>query len=145
MKRPPRGSLFLSEVCGQWEQALDFEDPGPELIVARLGMVLAANAPAWEKLLLPIRLGAGGPLGKTSQGWGMQWWSWIHIDDVVHGLLHLLDTNQAGCFNFSSPEPLRQRDFAQQIATPPQPPKPHPHAPLLRCVWRWGDSPMSSS
>ena len=60
---------------------------------------------------LPGQLGLGGPLGG-----GQQWWSWIHLEDVVAGLTWILEHPQLeGPFNLTSPQPVRQIDFARQL------------------------------
>ena len=38
-----------------------------------------------------VRLGVGGPLGS-----GRQWWSWIHRDDAVGVIIHLLGSDYNG-------------------------------------------------
>lgn len=112
----PAGGLFLSEVCQRWEaaarEALARPAP-PRLVILRLGLVLAADAPAWEKLVQPIRLGAGGPLGS-----GRQWWAWIDADDLARAALFLLRHEAArDAFNLTSPEPVRQKDLVERAAT----------------------------
>lgn len=111
----PPGRLFLSEVCARWEaaaaEALAAPAP-PRLVVLRIGLVLAADAPAWAKLVGPIRLGVGGPLGG-----GRQWWAWIDAEDLSRAALHLLARDDArGAFNLTAPEPVRQGDLVAQAA-----------------------------
>jgi uncharacterized protein (TIGR01777 family) len=62
-------------------------------------------------IALPFRLWLGGPLGS-----GRQWFSWIHLDDVV-GLyrLAIADSGAEGPINLAAPEPCRQRDFAKAL------------------------------
>jgi hypothetical protein len=48
-------------------------------------------------------------------GSGKQWWSWIHRDDVVGAILHLLAGGHGGAFNIVAPDPSRQRDFARAL------------------------------
>lgn len=111
----PPGRLFLSEVCQRWEEAARealAQAPPPRLVLLRTGLVLAADAPAWEKLVQPIRFGAGGPLGS-----GRQWWAWIDADDLARAALFLLRRDDAeGAFNLTSPEPVRQRDLVERAA-----------------------------
>ena len=72
-------------------------------------MVLATEGGALEQLLLPFRLGAGGPLAG-----GKQWFPWIAFDDVLSALYHLLLTESlSGPVNTVAPELVRQRDFAK--------------------------------
>jgi len=63
-------------------------------------------------MLLPIKLGLGGPLGG-----GAQWLSWIHVDDVIGGIAHLCRVGDAGVFNFTAPESLSQAQFSRVAAT----------------------------
>jgi uncharacterized protein (TIGR01777 family) len=112
----PSGSLFLSEVCRRWEaeaaRATQL-DRAPRLAIARFGVVLGAGAPAWEKLLLPIRLGVGGRLGS-----GRQWMPWVDLDDVARAVVRLVsDERCTGAYNVSAPEPVRQVDLVRQVAS----------------------------
>lgn len=63
-------------------------------------------------LLLPFRWFAGGRLGS-----GQQWWPWIHIDDYVGRVLHLISQNNAvGVYNVVAPEPSRMEEFGKVLA-----------------------------
>jgi uncharacterized protein (TIGR01777 family) len=112
----PRGRSFLADVCQAWEDeartALK-QDAPPRLVIARIGLVLAQDAPAWSQMLLPIKLGLGGKLGP-----GTQWWAWIDADDLARALLDLAAAPDAdGVFNLTAPEPVRQLDLTRQAAT----------------------------
>ncbi len=110
----PAGHLFLSEVCSAWERpALELAADGKvRAAIMRFAMVVAEEAPAWERLLQPIRYGLGGKLGS-----GQQWWSWMTIADLTAATLFLLEHPQAqGPFNFCAPEPARQIDITRAIA-----------------------------
>lgn len=110
-----RGGGYLAAVCERWEQAAT-SAKRPEqtrLILARLGLVLADDAMAWKQMLLPIKLGVGGPLGS-----GQQWWSWIDADDAARAFLFLAGEPTAeGVYNLTTADPVRQGDLAREIAT----------------------------
>ena len=103
------GEGFTSEVCQAWEQeALPVEPLGVRLVRLRTGLVLAKAGGPLAEMLTPFRLGAGGPLGS-----GRQWWSWIHREDLVGLIVHLLDSDYRGAANGTAPEPVRQKEFAR--------------------------------
>lgn len=112
----PRGRSFLADVCQAWEDEARTAlaaTPPPRLVIARIGLVLAQDAPAWSQMLLPIKLGLGGKLGP-----GTQWWAWIDADDLARALLELAAAPDAdGVFNLTAPEPVRQVDLTRQAAT----------------------------
>jgi hypothetical protein len=59
----------------------------------------------------PFRFGVGGRIGS-----GDQWMSWIHINDLVAAILFALgDANVFGPVNLVSPNPVRNREFAQAL------------------------------
>ena len=73
----PAGRDFLARLCADWEaEAQPVAVRGCRLAVLRSAVVLARDAGALPKMVLPFRFFAGGPLGS-----GRQWLSWIHIDD----------------------------------------------------------------
>jgi uncharacterized protein (TIGR01777 family) len=62
-------------------------------------------------MLLPFRLGIGGPLGS-----GAQWMSWITLADTVGALRHALATpTLSGPVNYVAPNPVRNREFAAAL------------------------------
>ncbi|PKF51861.1 epimerase, partial [Enterovibrio nigricans] len=76
------------------------------------GIVLSKDGGALKKMLLPYQLGLCGPMGK-----GKQYFPWIHIDDMVGGILHLLYTKDAhGPFNLTAPNPVTNKVFSQVLA-----------------------------
>ena len=106
------GRDFLADVCVQWERTAQQEVHGARLAICRLGVVLAKDAPAWNKMILPIRLGVGGPLGS-----GEQWMAWVDADDAANAFVFMLkDLRAEGVFNVVSPEPIRQKELAQRTA-----------------------------
>jgi hypothetical protein len=106
------GGGFLAEVTRQWEAAAREGEAFARLAILRFGVVLAAeNGGALAKMMMPFRFGAGGPVGN-----GRQWMSWIDRDDVVRMILWALDNEAVrGVYNATSPEPVRNRDFARAL------------------------------
>jgi uncharacterized protein (TIGR01777 family) len=104
------GDMFLSEVCQSWESAVG--DVSARVVVLRIGLVLAADAPAWQKMLSPIKWGVGGALGS-----GRQWYAWITADDLARACLFLVDRADAqGPYNLAAPEPIQQLAMTRQCA-----------------------------
>ena len=103
------GSDFLADVCKAWEsEALKVEAHGVRLVLPRIGIVQQTNNGALQKMLLPFRLGIGGPLGS-----GSQYYPWIHMEDTVGLLLFALDrADIVGPLNVVAPDPSTMRDFA---------------------------------
>ena len=76
------GHDFLAEVCVAWEEAaLEARPLGIRVALSRTGVALG-NGGAAAKMLLPFKLGIGGPLAG-----GRQWMPWIHVDDLAALLL----------------------------------------------------------
>ncbi|PHK49286.1 TIGR01777 family oxidoreductase [Staphylococcus edaphicus] len=104
---------FLSEVVYQWERlARQFETLGTRVIIGRFGMVLSNDGGALPMMKLPYDFYVGGKLGS-----GRQWYSWIHIDDLVRAILHTINTDRAqGVFNFTAPIVEHQNMFGYTLA-----------------------------
>ncbi len=106
------GSDFLAQVCQEWEsEAARAESLGIRVVRLRLGLVLGPGGGALHAMLPIFKLGLGGPLGS-----GEQFWSWVHRDDVVGAITYALDRESlSGPVNVTSPQPVRQREFAQTL------------------------------
>jgi len=106
------GTDFLASVCAAWERAADpARDAGIRVAHPRIGIVLAAEGGALAKLLLPFRLGLGGPVGD-----GRQWMSWIARDDLVRLILTTLDDETlAGAVNAVAPHPVTNAEFTRAL------------------------------
>jgi uncharacterized protein (TIGR01777 family) len=103
---------FLADVCLRWEAAArEAEALGTRVALVRTAFVLASDAPVLGLLALPFRLFVGGRLGS-----GRQWFSWIHIDDLVGVYrLALTDPSIGGPINAAAPEPCHQADLAGSL------------------------------
>ena len=107
------GDGFLADLARDWENsAMEFEKSGNRVAIGRLGMALHPQQGALAKLLFPVRLGLGGPIGS-----GQQFWSWIHVDDAAAGFLYLAaNPNCIGVFNLVAPEQTDNRTFSKTLA-----------------------------
>ncbi len=108
----PPGNDFLARVAVDWEASTaPVEEHGVRRVIIRTGIVLTPEGGALARMLLPFRLGLGGPLGS-----GRQWFPWIHIADEV-GAIRFLMENEAtqGPYNLTAPNPVRQREFARAL------------------------------
>jgi uncharacterized protein (TIGR01777 family) len=110
-ERSSAGDDFLARVCRQWEhEAHAVRDLGPRVAILRSGIVLGRDGGAMRPLTTATRAGLGAVVGD-----GVQWWSWIHIDDLVELILYTIDNDVDGIYNATSPFPTRQADFARRL------------------------------
>lgn len=103
---------FLAGLVVEWEEAARVaEEHGVRVVIMRTGLLLDPDGGLLKQLLLPFRLGLGGPLGR-----GDQYMSWIHRDDEVGLILWALDNPSArGVYNATAPHPVTNRTFAKQL------------------------------
>jgi uncharacterized protein (TIGR01777 family) len=110
---PPQ-PVFMSALCQQWERAAaQAAGLGVRVVCFRMGLVLGHGG-ALPPLLLPVRLGLGGRLGT-----GRQWYSWIHVADVVSALAWLWRAEGGTgvqAVNFTAPQAMHQLDFTRAAA-----------------------------
>ena len=122
---------FLSEVTVQWEEEADrFSELGIRVAKVRTGIVLASKGGALEKIVKPIRMGLGAPLGS-----GEQWQSWIHIQDMAAVYLHILVHGLQGVYNAVAPNPVTNRQLTRSIALKLKKPLWLPNTPRIRPTW----------
>jgi len=109
---PPQ-PIFMSQLCREWEEAArGAAAHGVQVACTRFGLVLGHGG-ALPSMLLPIKLGAGGPLGG-----GRQHLSWIHVEDLLRALAWLARQEEpvSGAWNFTAPECTTQGAFARTAA-----------------------------
>jgi uncharacterized protein len=107
-----QGSGFLSELPAEWEEAArGAEELGVRLAIFRSAPVLDPDGGLLKQLLLPFRLGVGGPLAG-----GRQYMPWIHRDDEVGLFLWALENEGvSGTLNAASPNPVTNREFSKTL------------------------------
>jgi uncharacterized protein (TIGR01777 family) len=108
----PPGDGFLAEVCRDWEaEAMRAEPLGVRVVRMRTGLVLGRGAAVLRKMIPQFKAMFGGRIGS-----GRQWFSWIHVDDVVAAYAAALaDERFRGAINAVAPEAVRQGDFATAL------------------------------
>lgn len=108
----PPGNDFLARLCADWEQAArQAETHGVRVAMIRVGVVLDKEGGALARLLLPFKMGTGGPVGS-----GNQYMSWIHHADLVGLFLLALDHAGArGPINGTAPNPVTNKGFARAL------------------------------
>ncbi|MCG2585399.1 TIGR01777 family oxidoreductase [Massilia sp. TS11] len=108
---PPQ-PIFMSTLCQEIEAAAQgITRHGTQVGALRFGFVMGRGG-ALPGLLLPIRLGLGGPLAG-----GRQVLSWVHIDDLVRAIAHLMQAPQVdGAYNLCAPAACTQHEFARTAA-----------------------------
>ncbi|RZO97795.1 MAG: TIGR01777 family protein [Flavobacteriales bacterium] len=105
-------SSFLGKVVREWELAVNsFNDLKIEIAIVRIGLVLSKDGGILSKSLFPIKFGVGSFFGS-----GMQWQSWIHIQDISNIFCHILKNDLVGIFNGTSPNPITNKDFTIKLS-----------------------------
>jgi uncharacterized protein (TIGR01777 family) len=108
----PSGDSFDARLCVDWEAAArEAEQVGVRVAIIRTGLVLDPENGLLQQLLLPFRLGVGGPIAG-----GAQYMPWIHVSDEVRLLLWALDTDDVtGTYNATAPNPVTNREFSKTL------------------------------
>jgi uncharacterized protein len=106
------GEGFAAEVPIAWEAAArEVEKAGVRLVVVRTAPVLDRRGGLLKRLMLPFKLGLGGPIAG-----GDQYLPWVHIDDEIGILLWALDDEKvSGVVNASAPEQVTNREFTKAL------------------------------
>ena len=106
------GEGFAAEIPIDWEQAeREAERFVPRVVIVRTGLVLSKHGGLLKQLLLPFKLGVGGPIAG-----GEQFMSWIHIDDETGLLLWALDNDSvSGTINATAPNPVTNRELSKAL------------------------------
>ncbi len=106
------GKGFFPEICSEWEsEAFRAREFGARVVMPRIGIVLSPDGGALEKMLTPFKLGVGGVIGS-----GMQWMSWIAIEDLVGLIVFALENESVeGPINATAPNPVTNETFTKTL------------------------------
>ncbi|MDQ6787172.1 MAG: TIGR01777 family oxidoreductase [Acidobacteriota bacterium] len=106
-----KGTGFLAKVCDEWETEAKKAESFARVVCMRIGVVLAKDGGALEKMLTPFKFGVGGTVGS-----GKQYMSWIALDDIVSTINFFLDhENLNGSFNLTAPTPVTNAEFTKAL------------------------------
>ncbi|MDO5616792.1 MAG: TIGR01777 family oxidoreductase [Cruoricaptor ignavus] len=105
---------FLSQVCDLWEKAaFGFSDISERIVILRTAPVLAKNGGSFQKLknISDFHLASGIANGK-------QWFSWIHINDMVNLYLEAVENpDMKHIYNAVADETPTQKEFMKTLAS----------------------------
>jgi uncharacterized protein (TIGR01777 family) len=105
------GNDFLAEIVAGWEREAMAASANMRVACMRTGVVLSSSGGALAKMLPFFKLGIGGPVAG-----GRQYVPWIHLDDVVGGLIRCLDEpSAAGPVNLTAPHPVTNGELSRAI------------------------------
>ncbi|MGI8495128.1 MAG: TIGR01777 family oxidoreductase [Pyrinomonadaceae bacterium] len=107
-----KGEGFFPEVCEAWEkEAGKAGDFGARVVLMRIGIILAKDGGALEKMVTPFKFGVGGRIGS-----GEQWMSWIALDDIISIInLFIVNPELKGAFNLTAPNPVTNEQFTKAL------------------------------
>lgn len=101
---------FAEKVCFERENSIRPLDM--RVCNLRIGLVLEKDGGVLGQMLFPFDFCLGGVIGT-----GRQWMSWIHRDDLIGLVCHVINSQDIhGTLNATAPEPVRQKDFAKSLA-----------------------------
>lgn len=108
-----KGGDFARQLCEKWEAlAVEAETLGIRTVRLRLGIVLEKDGGTLSELLFPFDFFMGGRISH-----GRQWFSWVHRDDVIGLVLHILKSPHiSGAINATAPSPVTNAGFAKAMA-----------------------------
>ncbi|KAM3356999.1 epimerase family protein SDR39U1, chloroplastic-like [Capsicum galapagoense] len=112
-EQSPSGNDYLAEVCREWEAAALKVNKDVRLALIRIGVVLGKDGGALAKMIPIFMMFAGGPLGS-----GKQWFSWIHLDDIVDLIYEALSNPlYKGVINGTAPNPVRLGEMCEHLGS----------------------------
>jgi uncharacterized protein (TIGR01777 family) len=106
------GDDFLAGVSRDWEaEAIKARERNARVVITRYGVVLDKSGGALGQMIPAFKAFLGGPLGNGSQPF-----SWLHMQDLIEATIFLMKRgNLEGPFNFTSPNPVSNRELAKTL------------------------------
>lgn len=105
------GNDFLAEVCKAWEQAATQISSVAKVAILRFGVVITPAGGALPKMVMPAKFGL-----KLILGSGNQKISWISLEDLLRGIIFIIENREEGIFNFTAPGSLTYRAVTDIIS-----------------------------
>ncbi len=134
----PAGTGVLPPTTSAWEASWNpAREAGIRVVTLRLGVVLSPEGGALKVMLPAFKAGLGGNMGS-----GDQWMAWISLADAARLALWCAETESiTGPINATSPEPVRQQEFAHALGAALKRPAivPAPRAALKIAFGRMAD------
>ncbi len=102
------GTGFSVGVCQVWEKTFnEINNPKTRKIAMRISMVMGKGGGVLPVMTKLVKAGLGGKMGN-----GKQFISWIHEEDFLNAIEHLINNEQAsGAYNFAAPQPIQNKEF----------------------------------
>lgn len=109
----PEVENFCNRLCSAWEDAAkSLLGDGTRLCFTRFGTVLAPKGGMLKRIENQFRLGLGTIFGK-----GTQVMSWVHLEDCINALWHILQNEGLnGPFNIAAPKTCTHEEFSDLLA-----------------------------
>lgn len=106
------GRGFLASMVQEWEDAATAAAAkNIRVVQCRVGVVLGRNGQALSRMVPLFKWGLGSPLGS-----GKQWFSWIHIGDLVNIFIFLIKHSEiSGPVNCTAPQPVTNREMTEAL------------------------------
>lgn len=102
---------FIAEVSKEWEDAFfAFTYSDVRQVALRTTLVLGKDDGAFPVVNRLVKYWLGG-----KQGSGKQLMSWIHIDDYVSAISHIIHSTLSGPVNLGSPNPITNAEFMRAL------------------------------
>ncbi|CAN7027937.1 unnamed protein product [Brassica oleracea var. botrytis] len=103
----------INEVCREWEGTTLKTNKDVRVALIRISVVLGKDGGALAMMIPFFQMFAGGPLGT-----GQQWFSWIHMDDLMNVIYEALTKpSYQGVINGTAPNPVRLGEMCQQLGS----------------------------
>lgn len=112
-EKSENGACFIAKVCRRWEnQSRKAQRVGIRTVQLRIGIVLTPAGGALARMAAPFKMGCGVRIAD-----GRQYMSWISMDDLLSGMLHIINTPKiCGPVNLTAPNPVTNRVFSKTLA-----------------------------
>lgn len=106
------GDDFLIQICKDWESSIrQVEATGVRTAYFRISVVLSLKGGALPKIAGPMKFGIASYFGD-----GKQFYSWIHIHDLVRIFAQAIESEEvSGVYNAASDQPLQMKEWIEGL------------------------------